>query len=376
MYSDPDIFNCYYNCLLERQDLQCNPFEFNDNFTEDCCSKCDGTDFPQELTYRSSGGESTVNICTPISKVMEVQSSDPVICALETTVSTDYFSLPVVYSSCACGRKSSYSSLISEKSIARCIQDCLSVKDGSPCDRVYYRGYDLEDCCSKCDGRRELRKVPYFTPNSGWYETKVCIDLSPDPNAIPVRDSYSLEFENEPKENLDISRHVIDAALTSELKAGYNSTVETEFFFDESEEGNQDEEVNSDGTLIEQDRIALRIQEEKLALHRNEIFVPKPEKYIEKASQRATQQRKTCKPNTNCGILITFKKVRTQNGRSEKEVVHNSESHWKKKGVEQDVFDEKKKYEPKYDKKSQLWKLKAKFNQKYLDPKTGNSLFR
>lgn len=68
-FVDYEISTCYQNCHFKRQGLNCNPFEFSDNYADDCCSECDGTVHYQNVTSRSSGQKYLEYVCTPISKV-------------------------------------------------------------------------------------------------------------------------------------------------------------------------------------------------------------------------------------------------------------------------------------------------------------------
>lgn len=377
METDPEIFTCYHNCLLRREGLTCNPFQFSRNYAEDCCSKCDGTEVERKLINRYSGGEFKRDVCVPISKIMAIPSPSPLACWLETTASTDYFSLPIVYSTCECNRESDYRGMVTEKSIAKCVRDCVASKDGTSCDMEYSTWYNLQDCCSKCDGIEERRNVAYVAPNTGRYETTVCTDLSPDLNYDPVRDSYNIAFDNDPMENLEISRHVVSAALASELSGGFNSTVTAEFYIDEDDEETIHEEVSEESKIVSRIQHASNVPEHVLRKSSYHLgsTIPKPTQNIRTVSRSGKQKRRACKANKSCTMKLSVKAQSKQSGKqtgkSEKDAVNKAATHWKQKGINEKVFDRKsqKEQKSKYDGATQQYQIKAKLDPKYVNSK-------
>lgn len=378
LYSDLQNFKCYRNCLRKTKSQKCNPNEFYPNFAEDCCSICDGTSFKQSLKS-SNGKEYVLDVCTPISKalVLASPSPTPLSCNLQTSVSTDYLSLPIIYNTCECERESKYTSIIVEDSIAVCVRDCVAEKNGNTCDIAYTTKFFLEDCCSKCNGAIQLKPVTYVSPNTGPYDKAyACSNLSPalTSDSTQIRDSYELpgvlKSEKDLEEFLTISSRLMSAALNTEIEAGdYKSTVTAELFFDQDNESSGEEKSAGAEKMLpirigkDIDEVYSRVFDSRRNLT----------KYISSASrQQNNQATKKCTAGSKCGVKVSFQNIKprpSQTQQNGKGYVTNGYNHWKKKGKKQNVMDQQSKYKLKYNAKTKRWELKTKFNDKALPPK-------
>lgn len=345
MYADSAITNCYHNCLLKRQGMRCDPSKLNINTAKDCCTKCDGTQFEQKLIYRSNGREERKDICTPRWKARKALSSSQGTCSLETTVSTDFMSLPLIYSTCDCETVSRYRAFGAEKSIALCLRNYVAENDGSLCDTTARRIFDLIDSCTKCGGRSEMRNLTYQFPNFGKFELPVCKDLSPSPNYRPVRDSYNLAFENDPEENLNISRHLIDATLSTELPEGTSLFVTVELYFDDEED---DDTTNGNASAA--DMTVSRIGQD-----------------ASETTRQTKQKRKSCKGKNNCGFIASVKPFKPKKGKTQKEALNKAINQLDKKGKNKNVLNQKKKPKPTFNKEKNVWQAKRTFSKNYAD---------